>query len=100
MSLNRYADDFVLCAQHEGEARRLLQTLRIRLLHCGLTLSEEKTRLITFGRYAEERSVSSGIPKGTFDYLGLTHYWKRPSRRKRRIGHCADRKKFGKRYAR
>jgi hypothetical protein len=41
----------------------------------GLTLHEEKTRLIMFGKYAAERRqrLGQGRPE-TFDFLGFTHY--------------------------
>jgi RNA-directed DNA polymerase len=39
----------------------------------GLTLHPEKTRLVEFGRYAEERAKRQGKKPSTFDFLGLTH---------------------------
>ena len=71
----RYADDFVVCFQYKEEAERFLQDLRTRLSKFGLRLHPEKTRLIEFGRLAEEerRKRGEGRPK-TFDFLGFTHY--------------------------
>ena len=48
--------------------------LRKRFAKYGLELHEEKTRLITFGRFAEEnlRRQGQGKPP-TFDFLGFTH---------------------------
>lgn len=41
----------------------------------GLRLHPGKTRLIEFGRYAEERRMKRGDGKPeTFNYLGFTHY--------------------------
>ena len=73
--LIRYADDFVVCFQTEEEAERFLQALRSRLGKFGLSLHPDKTRLIEFGRDAEEhrRKLGEGKPK-TFDFLGFTHY--------------------------
>jgi len=49
----------------------------------GLTLHPEKTRLLEFGRYAEERAKKQGKKKpGTFDFLGLTHICARSRRGK------------------
>jgi hypothetical protein len=43
----------------------------------------EKTRLLEFGRYAEERAKRQGKKKpGTFDFLGLTHICARSRRGK------------------
>src|SRR5262249_17324928 len=40
-----------------------------------LTLHEEKTRLIMFGRYAVERRAERGMGRPeTFHFLGLTHF--------------------------
>ena len=39
----------------------------------GLTLHPEKTRLIEFGRYAEENAKRRGKKPATFDFLGFTH---------------------------
>ena len=64
----RYADDFVCCFQHENEAKDFYRLLKERLGKFGLKLSEEKSRIIRFGRYAKEHGS-----KETFDFLGFTH---------------------------
>ena len=51
----RYADDSVVGAEYESDARRLLVALRERLAKFGLALNEGKTRLIEFGRFAARR---------------------------------------------
>ncbi len=70
----RYADDSVLGFQKKGTAERFLKELRERLAKFGLTLHPDKTRLIEFGRFAEEhrRARGQGRPE-TFDFLGFTH---------------------------
>lgn len=88
--LNRYADDFVIGFQHEADARSVMAAVRQRLLRCGLTLAEDKTRLIIFSRYAEDRARHSTLLSGTFDYLGFTHYWTK----KWSMRHRTSRKKF------
>jgi group II intron reverse transcriptase/maturase len=50
----RYADDVVMGFQDRQEAERFLQEYRERLKKFGLALHPDKTRLIEFGRFAEE----------------------------------------------
>ena len=71
----RYADDFVLGFQHHQDATRFLHELREQLATFGLALHPDKTRLIEFGRFAEEnrRRRRQGKPE-TFNFLGFTHY--------------------------
>lgn len=71
----RYADDdLVLGFREESDARRCWVALGERLAKFGLELHPEKTRLIEFGRYAEERRAKRGDgPPETFDFLGFTH---------------------------
>lgn len=71
----RFADDFVIGAQHKTEADRILKDLAERLKQFGLELSQEKTRLIEFGRFAGENTKRTGRRRPeTFDFLGFTHY--------------------------
>jgi group II intron reverse transcriptase/maturase len=70
----RWADDFVLGFQHRHEAERLLKELRERFAQFGLELNAEKTRLIEFGRFAEQNRRDRGDGKPpTFNFLGFTH---------------------------
>jgi retron-type reverse transcriptase len=48
----RYADDFIVGFQHKDDAERFQGELRERLKQFNLELSDEKTRLIEFGRFA------------------------------------------------
>jgi group II intron reverse transcriptase/maturase len=73
MIIVRYADDFIVGFQHEGDARRFLDEMRERLQKFALTLHPEKTRLIEFGRFAAERCERRGLGKPeTFNFLGFT----------------------------
>ena len=74
----RYADDFVLGFERQGDAERFLEALRVRLAALRLELHPEKTRLLEFGRNAEanRRARGAGRPR-TFDFLGFTHYCRR-----------------------
>jgi hypothetical protein len=74
MIIVRWADDFIVGFEHEGDARRFLTELRERFARFGLELHPDKTRLIEFGRYAAERRGKRGLGKPeTFDFLGFTH---------------------------
>ncbi len=68
--LIRYADDLVLLFTHERDARRVQAVLAKRFGKYGLTLHEDKTRLIDFRRPRGNRRKSA-----TFDFLGFTHFW-------------------------
>ena len=70
----RFADDFVVGFEHRTEAERFLIELRARFAEFGLELHSDKTRLIEFGRYAEQNRRRRGDGKpDTFDFLGFTH---------------------------
>jgi len=74
MILVRYADDIVVGFQYREDAERFRQELEQRLNRFALSLHEEKTRLIEFGRYAatNRRARGEGRPE-QFDFLGFTH---------------------------
>jgi group II intron reverse transcriptase/maturase len=73
MIIVRYADDFVVGFQHEGDARRFLDAMRERLEKFALSLHPEKTRLIAFGRFAAQNRKRRGLGKPeTFNFLGFT----------------------------
>jgi group II intron reverse transcriptase/maturase len=74
--LIRYADDFVLCFEHEDDARRVQAALGERFQKYGLTLHPTKTRLLPFARPWGDAGTHSepGQPR-SFDFLGFTHYW-------------------------
>ena len=62
----RFADDVVFCFTCEEDARRFYVSLKTRLAKFNLKLSEEKSKIIKFGRRA-------GNDGGKFDFLGFTH---------------------------
>jgi RNA-directed DNA polymerase len=91
----RYADDFVIGFREESDARRCLAALGERLAKFGLELHSEKTRLIEFGRYAEERRAKRGDgPPETFDFLGFTHISGKTRRGDFTIHRKTSRRKF------
>ena len=61
----RYADDFVCCFQYEDDARNFYEALKERLAKFGLEISDDKSKIIKFGRFA-------GNDAGKFDFLGFT----------------------------
>jgi RNA-directed DNA polymerase len=74
----RYVDDFVVGFQYKSDAEAFQQALVERMEKFGLNLHEEKTRLLEFGRFAEQNRKERGQGKPeTFDFLGFTHYCSR-----------------------
>lgn len=69
-TLVRYADDFVVLCHSQAEAEAALAALRAVLAELGLTLSEEKTRIVQ-------------VEEASFTFLGYTFYrrWRFPSDR-------------------
>jgi len=91
----RYADDFVIGFQRESDARRCLAELKGRLAKFSLELHPDKTRLIRFGRFAEDQRTKRGQgPPETFDFLGFTHICGKTRRGDFTIHRKTARKKF------
>ena len=71
----RYADDFICCFQYPNDAEWFVRNLRQRFAKYGLSLAEEKTNILEFGRYAARKRAERGLGKPeTFDFLGFTFY--------------------------
>jgi group II intron reverse transcriptase/maturase len=94
-SLIRYADDFICCFELESDARRYQAVLPKRLARYSLSVAEEKTNLLRFGRFArrDAKRHGEGSPE-TFDFLGITHYCGRSRAGKFKL----KRKTSGKKY--
>lgn len=74
VKLIRYADDVVVCFQYRSDADRFLREARERLARFHLELHPEKTRLLEFGRFADQNRRDRGDkPPETFNFLGFTH---------------------------
>jgi hypothetical protein len=70
----RFADDAILCFQHQVDAEKVLGVLPKRFAKFGLTLHPEKTRRMEFGRFAAKNAKRRGKQKpATFNFLGFTH---------------------------
>jgi RNA-directed DNA polymerase len=73
--LVRYADDFVMVFETEGDARRVRGVLSKRFEKYGLRLHSEKTRLVHFTKPNDREPPEGGNGPRSFDLLGFTHYW-------------------------
>jgi group II intron reverse transcriptase/maturase len=74
MELIRYCDDFVVCCESEKDAKNFLELLHTRLEKFGLQVSEDKTKVIKFGRQVWKQAHRSKGKVETFTFLGFTHY--------------------------
>lgn len=91
----RYADDFVCCFQYQQDAQNFYNALIKRLGKFSLEIAEEKTKVIPFGRFANERGKKLGLKKPpTFDFLGFTHYCGRSRNGKFRVKRKTSSKKM------
>lgn len=79
--LVRYADDFVVCFEHREEAQKFMLMLRERFKQFHLELSDEKTRVVEFGKYSSRNGQKGTEETRTFDFLGFTHYMRKRSKR-------------------
>ena len=70
----RYCDDLVILVQLWDEAKMIHKELKDRLKSNGLMVNEDKTKIMSFGRYEKENARNQGRKANTFDFLGITHY--------------------------
>jgi RNA-directed DNA polymerase len=84
----RYADDFVIGVEHAGDAEKILNALRERFKKFGLALSEDKTKIIQFGRNAKELE--------TFNFLGFTHFNDKTRHGGYKVGRKTDHIRFAR----
>jgi len=91
----RYADDSVFCFQYESEAHEFYKLLKQRLARFKLEVAEDKTKIIRFGRFAEENIKNKGKSKPeTFDFLGFTHYCSKSEKGSFRVKRRTSKKKY------
>ena len=91
-----YTDDYVATFQHKKEAEWFYEQLKRRMGNFGLSLEEEKSRLIEFGRFAEQNCAKRGTRPETFTFLGFTHYCSKSRNGRFRVKRKTSRKKFSK----
>ena len=90
-----YADDFICCFQYQKEAEMFMnKLLPERLKKFKLEVAKDKTRLISFGRFAKERSKDGKVD--TFDFLGFTHYCGKSKKGYFRVKRKTSKKKLNK----
>ena len=93
--LIRYCDDFICCFQYKEDADNFYEKLIKRLKDFGLEMAEDKTKIIEFGRYAEENRAKRGEGKPeTFDFLGFTHYCSKSKKGNFIVKRKTSKKKF------
>lgn len=90
----RYADDFIIFVQYKEDTNKIFFELKKRLAKFGLTLSQAKTRIIEFGRYAVNNAKAKGKNASTFNFLGFTHYCKKSRNDNFTVGRKTNRKKY------
>jgi RNA-directed DNA polymerase len=71
MVFERYADDIVIHTRSIEQSEFILDKLRVRLKQYGLSLNEDKTRIVYCYRTARFYKASKAIPV-SFDFLGFT----------------------------
>lgn len=90
-----YADDFIAGFQYKYEAEAYYEVLKRRMSKFGLELEESKSRLLEFGRFAEENRKARGERKPeTFDFLGFTFYCSKSRSGKFSVKLKTSKKKF------
>lgn len=92
--LIRFADDFVILFQSHSEAKKFGMILKERLNKFGLSISEEKSRIIEFGRYVWEKARRESRAVETFDFLGFKHFCDRTKKGKFKLGRMTSPKKY------
>ena len=74
----RYLDDFILCFQYHSDAIRFQRVIESRLNKFSLALEQSKTRLVKFGRFAQQTKPKTrgtkNIKPETLYFLGFTFY--------------------------
>jgi group II intron reverse transcriptase/maturase len=90
-----YADDFIATFQYKEDAEKFLEAVKDRFAQVGLELEPSKTRMVEFGRFAEESRKKRGEGKPeTFDFLGLTHYCSKSKQGRFRVKRRTAQKKY------
>jgi len=94
VELIRYCDDFVVLTQNKEDAEMVLKAINERLNKFGLDLSQEKTRVIEFGRYARQNAEKRHVKSSTFDFLGFTHFCDKSRKGNFKVGRRTRKKKL------
>ena len=92
--LVRYADDFVILFEIEQEAKEFGEKLKHRLDKFGLSIAEDKSRIISFGRKVWQEAQKDGRQIETFNFLGFTHFCDKTLRGGFKLGRKTSRAKY------
>jgi len=92
----RYADDFVIFTENLEDAERILEALARRLKLFELELSPGKTKIVRFGRKAQQEAEKRGDKPGTFNFLGFTHICTRNRKGSFKVGRKTEKKRFAR----
>ena len=90
----RFADDFLACFQYRDDANNFHHQLKDRLEGFALQLSEKKTNLLEFGRFARKNARKRGGKPKEFTFLGFTHYCGKTKMGYFKVKRRTSRKKF------
>lgn len=82
-----YADDFVYAFRYHRDTARFMKALKERFEKFGLELAKDKTNMIRFSRFTQDRNE-------TFDFLGFAYRWDKSRKGKDIIKMSTARKKF------
>lgn len=92
----RYADDFVIFTEDLKDAERILEALARRLKLFELELSPGKTKIVRFGRRAQQEAEKRGEKPGTFNFLGFTHICTRSRKGFFKVERKTEKKRFAR----
>lgn len=90
----RYCDDFVILVQYQEEAQKIREELGDRLKTYELEINDEKSQVMSFGRYERENAKRAGRKANTFDFLGITHYCAASRWGRFKVGRQTSQKRF------
>jgi group II intron reverse transcriptase/maturase len=92
--LVRYCDDFCIVCRNKGDATKVLQQLHARFAEFGLTLHDEKTRIVPFCRPFPNQTKAKKMNAESFDFLGFTFVWGRSRKGHWIVKRITSRKRF------
>jgi len=90
----RWSTLLIVCFECEEDAKGFGERLRQRLGKFGLKVSEEKSRIIEFGRKAWQRAQEGGGKVSTFNFLGFTYYGDKTRKGTFKVGRKTNSKKM------
>ena len=77
----------VVCCESKVEAEEFLELLKQRLNKFGLEVSENKTRVVKFGKREWQQAIREKRRTESFNFLGFTHYGAKSRRGRLIMGH-------------